>query len=301
MKTKHDLLILIAYLLMIIIWSTTPLAIKWSSQGVDFITGLSVRMLIGAILATTLALFWYKKFPLDKKARQVYWASAAAIYGAMMLVYWGAQYIPSGLVSVLYGLTPIATTGFAVYLLSDESLNLSKTLGVFTGILGLSVIFIDQLSIGEQAAFGIGAVLCSVLLHSASAVWIKRLKTPLPALIVTAGGLSFSLPLFMLTIVLFADPLPEQIPARALWSIIYLGVMGSVVGFVSYYYALEKLSPSTVALATLITPITALLLGRWLNQEAITLTIFLGSALVMTGLVIHQWYDKLINKLTQGE
>ncbi len=298
MKTKNTLLIITAYMLMIIIWSTTPLAIQWSSQGVDFITGVSARMLIGAFLATMLALLWYQNIPLHKEARQVYQASSLSIYGAMMMVYWGAQYIPSGLISVVYGLTPIFTGGFALYLLSNESFDISKFLGALMAVMGLAIIFINQLNIGEQAVFGITAVLLSVMLHSISAVWIKRLNTPLPALIVTAGGLSFSIPLFILTFILFAEPLPENLAPRTLWAIIYLGVMGSVIGFVSYYYVLAKLSPSTVALATLVTPITALLLGKWLNEENITLHIFLGSALVMTGLVIHQWYDKLIQKMT---
>ena len=297
MKTNNTILIIIAYLLMIIIWSTTPLAIKWSSQGIDFVTGVSVRMFIGASLALTLALILYRRIPMHKKARQVYLASALAIYGAMMMVYWGAQFIPSGLVSVLFGLTPIITTGFALYLLRSEYFSLNKFIGAFMGIMGLAVIFIDRIGLGGQALFGIAAVLASVTLHAGSAVWIKRLNEPLPALIVTTGGLIYSMPLFILSFALFADPFPEQLPSRTLWSIIYLGVMGSVVGFVSYYFVLSRLSPSTVALATLITPISALLLGKWFNSESITVSIFIGTALVLSGLIVHQFYEPFIKRI----
>ena len=294
---KNTLLIIIAYFLMILIWSTTPLAIKWSSQGVDFISGLSLRMFIGAALAFSLALLWYKQMPLHREARQVYLASALAIYGSFMLVYWGAQYIPSGLISVLYGLTPIFTAFFALFLLRNETFAVNKILGALLGILGLAIIFVGQLNFGEQAVFGILATLLSVILHSASAVWIKRLNTSLPALIVTAGGLVFSTPLFVVTLILFAEPLPGDLPSRTLWAILYLGIMGSVVGFVSYYFVLAKLSPSTVALATLITPVTALLLGKWFNQESISMTIFLGTSLVISGLLIHQFYDLIRQKI----
>lgn len=297
MMTKKTLLIIIAYLLMIIIWSTTPLAIKWSSQGISFITGVSLRMLIGACLATVLSFIWYHSIPMHKAARQVYLASAFAIYGAMMLVYWGAQFIPSGLISVLFGLSPILTTGFAYYLLKNENFSLNKLSGALLGILGLVIIFIDQIEPGEQAMLGIAAVLVSVLLHSGSAVWIKHLNVPLPALIVTTGGLLYSMPLFIVSFILFADPLPDQLPSRTLWSIVYLGVMGSVIGFVSYYYVLAKLSPSTVSLATLITPVSALLLGIWFNQESINVSIFLGTGCIMTGLIIHQFYDVLKQKV----
>lgn len=297
MKTKNTLLIIIAYLLMIIVWSTTPLAIKWSSQGVSFITGVSLRMLIGAGLACILTLIWYRSIPMHKSARQVYFASAVAIYGAMMMVYWGAQFIPSGLISVLFGLTPILTTGFAIFLLNNETFGLNKLIGALLGVVGLIIIFIDQIELGEQAISGIAAVLVSVLLHSGSAVWIKRLNVPLPALIVTTGGLLYSMPLFIVSFILFADPLPEQLPSRTLWSIVYLGVMGSVVGFVSYYFVLAKLSPSTVALATLITPVSALLLGTWFNHETINISIYSGTGCVLSGLIIHQFYDVLKQKI----
>lgn len=297
MKTKNTLLIITAYFLMILIWSTTPLAIKWSSQGIDFISGLSLRMLLGAVLAFSLAILWYKQVPLHRAARRVYMASALAIYGAMMLVYWGAQFIPSGLISVLYGLTPIFTGVFALFLLNNEAVGFNKIFGALLGILGLAVIFSEQLSFGEQAVLGILATLFSVILHSASAVWIKRLNTPMPALVVTAGGLIFSVPLFIVTFMVFAEPLPNDLPARTLWAILYLGVMGSVVGFVSYYFVLAKLSPSTVALATLVTPVTALLLGKWFNQESISVMVFLGTGLVITGLIIHQFYGLIVQKL----
>ncbi len=297
MNTKNTTLIIIAYLAMIIIWSTTPLAIKWSSQGIDFIAGLSVRMFIGASLAVLLTLFVHKNIPMHQKARKVYQASALAIYGAMMLVYWGAQFIPSGLTSVLFGLSPIITAAFTLFLLSSDSFSLNKIIGALMGLIGLAIIFIDRISLGEQALLGIIAVLCSVTLHSWSAVWIKRLNEPLPALIVTAGGLLYSMPLFAISYFLFGDPLPEQLPSRTLWSIIYLGVMGSVVGFVSYYYVLSRLSPSTVALATLITPISALFLGKWFNHETITDSIVLGTICVLSGLIIHQYYDFFTKKI----
>ena len=300
MKNTNTLVIIIAYLLMIIIWSTTPLAIKWSSQGIDFISGLSIRMFIGAGLAIILTLIWYRSIPLHKKARQVYLASALAIYGAMMMVYWGAQFIPSGLVSVIFGLTPIITTGFALYFLSSENFALNKFIGAFISITGLAIIFIDTIHLGDQALLGIAAVLLSVTLHAGSAVWIKRLNEPLPALIVTTGGLIYSMPLFILSFIFFAEPLPVEVPSRTFWSIIYLGVMGSVVGFVSYYFVLARLSPSTVALATLITPISALFLGRWLNHENITASIFIGTACVLTGLVLHQFYEPLLKQIKNG-
>lgn len=293
MDKKKIYTLVIAYLLVIIIWSTTPLAIKWSGESVGFIFGVSARMLIGAALSMALALIYFKKLPLHGAAIKVYLAATLAIFGAMTSTYWGAQFVSSGLISIVFGLTPILTAWLASRLLHENSFTLPKILGSLLGLSGLLVIFFEQIQLGSQALMGLSAVLLAVLLHSLSSVWIKRIDAKLPALIVTAGGLLFSLPLFLILYMLFAEPLPVVIPARPVWSIIYLGVMGSVVGFVSFYFVLSSLQASTVALITLLTPVTALWLGNMLNDEPLTGMIVLGTLLVLSGLAIHQWSSKL--------
>ena len=127
------------------------------------------------------------------------------------------------------------------------------------------------------------------MLHSISSVGVKYIDARLPALVVTTGGLLVSLPLFIVAFFLVPESLPENFPSRAIWAIVYLGVMGSVVGFVSYYFILQNLAASTVALITLLTPVTALWLGHFFNQEDLTLYIWTGTGLVLLGLCVHQW------------
>lgn len=289
MEKQKFIMIISVYCLVVMIWSTTPLAIKWSGEDVGFLFGISARMLIGAILALLLVLMVYRKLCLHRHAVYAYVASGMAIYGAMLPVYWGAQYIPSGVVSVIFGLTPIITAVLAARFLFEQSLTLLKLMGALLGVIGLVIMFIKQWSLGEKALLGAMAVLLSVILHSMSSVWIKYLKPDVPALMITCGGLLFSLPLFALTYLVLGAELPVTIPLRALWSIIYLGVMGSVVGFVGYYFILVHLPASNVALITLITPVVALWIGSVFNFEVIDLSIWSGSGLVLSGLVMHQW------------
>ena len=289
MDNSKTITIVIAYFTVVLIWSTTPLAIKWSGEGVGFMFAITARMLIGAVLALLLALIWYRRLPVHARARRVYAVAGIAIFGAMTAVYWGAQHISSGLVSVVFGMTPIVTSLLAARFLYEQSLTGFKILGALLGIAGLAVIFSEQLQIGEHAPVGILAVLLSVMLHSTSSVGIKYIDARLPALVVTTGGLLVSLPLFIIAFLLVPESMPESFPSRAIWAIVYLGVMGSVVGFVSYYFILQNLAASTVALITLITPVAALWLGHILNREALTLYVGAGTGLVLLGLCIHQW------------
>ena len=163
-----------AYIGVIIIWSTTPLAIKWSGEGPGFLLAVSMRMLIGAVLCMALLKLLRRPMPWDRQARRAYLATTPGIYGAMMCTYWGAQFIPSGLIAVLYGMSPLVTGIMASLWLQERSFTPLKLLGMLVGLLGLAVIYKNALALGPSSAYGIVAILAAVTLQVASAVLIKR-------------------------------------------------------------------------------------------------------------------------------
>jgi drug/metabolite transporter (DMT)-like permease len=278
-----------AFLGVILIWSTTPLAIQWSSEGGGFLFGVTARMVLGLIFCLLAIRISGIDMPWHARARGAYLAAGTAIYGAMMLVYWGAQYVPSGWIAVLFGLSPLLTSLFSAVWLSDHSLSRWKLAGLLLGVMGLMIIFSGGVEIGPHVGVGVAAVLLSTLLHSASAVWVKRLGTDLPALAVTGGGLSVAVPAFVLSWFVFDGVWPQALPERARFAISYLALFGSVLGFFWYYYLLNRVAPVKVNLVTLVTPVTALLLGHWLNGEVLLPTVWLGTGLILAGLTMHQW------------
>lgn len=276
----------------VLIWSTTPLAIKWSSEGTGFLFGVSSRMTLGALLCILLVVSLRQHFPLHKRARQTYLAAGLGLYAAMLSVYWGAQYIPSGLVSVIFGLTPLVTGMFARQWLNNERFGIEQFLGSIAGIFGLAVIFDGSLRHDAIAIQGIFAVLLSVVLHSLSAILVKRSGNDIPALALTTGGLLCAAPLYILTwVIMDHATLPAVIPAKAALSIVYLSVFGSVIGFVLYFYILKRVHAGRVALVTLITPVIALFIGRTINAEPLTGQTVIGAAMILSGLGIYQWRE----------
>ena len=279
-----------AYLTVILIWSTTPLAIKWSAEGVGFSFAVAARMAIGLALAVALLAVWRVGLPLHRRARLSYLAGGLGLFGAMTLTYWGARYIHSGLVSVLFGLSPLMTGLLALRWLEEESLTRMKLAGMLLGLGGLAVIFGDSHEMGgAHAVAGVAALLLAVAIYSATLVWIKRIADDSPPLATTTGTLAVSLPLFGLVWWLLDGHLPVDMPARAGAAIVYLGVFGSVLGFALYYYVIKHLETGKVALITLITPVLALLLGSLLNGEVVSTRVWIGAAAIALGLSLHQW------------
>lgn len=287
-----------AYVGIILVWATTPLAIKWSGEGPGFLFGVSGRMLIGAVVATVLLLVLRLPLPWHKKARQAYVTVALMLYGTMMCTYWGIQYLPSGVISVLFGTTPLITAVVAAWILNEDSLTSAQWAGIAFALSGLGIMFISDLSGTPLSTLGIVAVLTAVVIQSTSSVLIKRINAELPSLSLVSGGLILTAIMYAVTwLVMNGANIPE-VPARAAWATVYLGVFGSVIGFVLFFYALRRVSANTMALITLITPVAALMLGNRLNGETILPETWMGAGLIMAGLVLHQFYKPAVaNKI----
>jgi len=283
----------IAYLGVILIWTTTPLAIKWSGEGAGFLFGVTSRMVIGLVLAFLLLSIIGKRMQWHNKAKQTYLAGGIGIYGAMLFVYWGAQFIPSGWIAVVFGLSPVMTGVLAAIFLNEKLITPSRLLGMILGLVGLFLVFAEGFDLSSQATFGMIAVLMAALIQSISAVWIKKIAAALPGMTMTTGSLLVAVILFLITWFLSGASLPESINDRAAASIIYLGVIASVLGFALYFYILSNVQATKVSLITLITPVTALMLGSILNNEVISIQVWFGVLVISSGLILFQWGHKL--------
>ncbi len=286
-----------AFVGIVFIWSTTPLAIKWSGEDVGFLFGVAARMVIALVVSLAVIALIRKALPLDKKSWHVYAAIGVPMYLAMFLVYWGAQFVPSGLVSVVFGLTPIFTGIAAMFFLGEKSFTPFKLFGMLLGILGLVCIFQESFDIEATAAVGLLSLLGATVMHSLGTVWFKRVANDMPAFTANTGGLVVAVVLFSITWAIAGMNLPHAAPHYVVNSIVYLGVFGSVVGAVLFYYALKKVKASTVGLLPLVTPVSALFIGQMFNAEVISIQTMIGTAIILTGLMIYQFADEVLQKL----
>ena len=279
-----------AYLGVILIWSTTPLAIQWSAQGAGFSFAVMARMLLGLAICLLLLFATRTALPFTPAAKRLYAINGLSIFVAMLLTYWGALHIPSGLISVIFGLSPLVTGVFAALWLSERTLTPLRLAGLGLALTGLWVIFGQPWPGDSQATLGTAAVVIGMTVQALGLVWIKRLNVRASALAITTGSLGVATPLFVLAcLIADAAQLPPGTTLRAGAAIVYLGVLGSVVGFTLYYYVIKHLDAGRVALIMLVTPVSALLLGQTLNAERIPASGWAGIALIGAGLLLYEW------------
>jgi drug/metabolite transporter (DMT)-like permease len=285
----------VAYATIIIVWSTTPLGITWSNETLSPVAAVTMRMVIAAVIGYVLLKAFRIPLSWSSKALRTYAYSLMGIFVAMLCTYSAAQYIPSGLISVLYALAPLLSNLFAYQLLGHGDFSVTRWVSFIISFIGLAVICLDDWVLNQDGWIGVVLLLIAVSLYSLSGVLVQREAYHAHPLSITVGTLILSAPLFIMSWWLMDGELPVlDWGSESPWAVLYLAVFGSLLGFASYFYIVRQLGATAVAMVTLVTPVIALILGSVLNDEKITFQIILGTACVLFGLVLYYRNDRIL-------
>lgn len=290
----------LAYFSVVLIWATTPLAIQWSGQ-TDWFTGIATRILISALLIIPVILWFSRqRFSFATQDLKIYFSATLGILGGMTPMYYAAQTMPSGWMSLIFGLTPILTGFFASLILKNFKMTLSKYIGSLVSLLGLMVIFTPQLALDSldrypQLGLGIALAAFAAMNHSLSTVLVKKTNHGIPNTHLVAAAVWISSLVYLVIQPNYMLALP-QLPNQSLWAIFYLGIFGSLIGYILYYYVLKRMDAIRLGLITLIAPVMAILIGHYVNHEPLNWTIASGAGLVILGLVLFEFGHRLTSE-----
>ncbi len=287
----------VSYFFVVLIWSTTPLGIVWSSDSISPTMAVFLRMFIALVLGG--GIIWLAKIsvPWHKRARILYSYSALGIYGGMLLSYQAAQSVSSGVISLVFGLAPIFSGLLAQRILNEPKFSRAKLIALMLSVFGLYLVCAEKINQSQFDPIGFVYLFGAVISFSLSSVLVKRVHLPIHPMATTFGALCISTPLFFITWLLVDGEFAPQVwKVKAIAAVIYLGVFGSLLGFLAYFHVLQKLQASTVALITLITPGFAIALGATLNGEPISTNLILGACIILSSLALFQFGDTLSTK-----
>lgn len=280
----------LSYIAVVLIWSTTPLAIKLSNDSVAPIIAVSSRMLIAASCASVVMLLWRRREFFRRANVAAYFAGSLALFPTMPMVYYAAETIPSGLISILFGMAPFITAIFAWCLLGENLFTRRTLAAQALALVGFALVSSGQVALDSAALEGLALMLAAVACYAFSNVWVKRIS--LQAQVAppdqSLGGMLFSLPGLLLCWWFIGGEMPGHVTSTSLGAIAYLALVGSVLGYLAFYTVVNGLGVGTVALIPVITPVFALFLGSWLAGEALTRETLAGAGLIMTALLVYQ-------------
>lgn len=206
------------------------------------------------------------------------------------LVFWGEQYISSGLSAVLFATNTFFVVIFA-HIMLNERLTRVKAVGVVAAFIGLVVIFwrdigITQGFIAYSSLYGGLAVLGSAASGGLANVVGKGHAHEIdPSANVLIQSITGTLALSSMGLVTERNSAFNLTPV-AIVAILYLGVVGSALAFVGMYWLLKRTTATNVSLITFIAPIIALMLGWLVLRELPDPNVGLGAALILAGVYL---------------
>lgn len=288
---------LIVWLVLCLIWGSTWIFIKLGLRDLPPFTFAGLRFLLSAAILWAIVIV--RRRPLPKSRRdwlRLAWMGGIAFALNYGLIFWGEQHINSGLAAVLQATIPAFGLIFAHYHLPNERLTGRKLGGVGIGVAGVSLIFYDQMKVeGGAALQGCVALLLSSVCVAYSNVYIKARLQHIDSSVIAAGQMAWGVfPLLALGGVLEGDPLAHQWSAQSALALAYLALIGSVLGFMLYFWLVTKIEVTKTMLISLVIPVTALLIGGITLDEKLSWRVAAGSGAILAGiwLIVFQRREK---------
>ena len=277
----------IVWLILCGIWGSTWLFIKLGLADLPPITFAGIRFVIACTILFTLIRI--RRIPLPRaRADWILLASSGILsfglnYG---LVFWGEQYITSGLAALLQATLPAFGLVFAHLHLPSERLTWTKIGGVVLGVFGVGVVFSNQLVVsGRQALAGCVALVLSAMFAAYSNVLVKAFGKHLNPAVLSAGQMLFGLVLLLsVGLPLEGNPFRFHWTPMAVIAMLYLAVVGSVIAFLLYYWLVLNMDVTKSMLIALVTPVVAVLLGMLVLDEEFGWRTLAGGAMIILGI-----------------
>ena len=274
------------YALLCVIWGSTWLVIKVGYGGLGPFNVAALRFLVaGAVFAALMPLFG-ARWPRGAAEWTLVAFVGVVLFGIDFgLIYWGEQFLDSGLTAILFATLPLITIAGAHAYLPGDRITPRKLGGTVLAFLGVVALFGENVRVDPSKAWPMAAVVVSAACAAAAGIATKRHGAALhPATLNAPGMLIGAASLFAASLVA-GDGFRLPAGAATWGAVVYLALVGSVVSFLVYFTLLKTWSVTSLSFISVFTPAIALLLGFVFLDERPTLLAGLGALLILTGVV----------------
>jgi drug/metabolite transporter (DMT)-like permease len=272
--------------LLCLIWGSTWWAIRlclhdqpplWSAALRFLVAGLALAALVPALRRVDRA---------PAPPRWLWLAAGATNFaGSYGVLYIAEQHVPSGLAAVLWSVFPLLMALSSVLVLG-ETLRSVQWLGFAVSFVGIVVVFAGT---GDDGAAPLGACLLLLLSPLVSAIGttlIKKFGHGSSSLQLNRNGMLTGAVLLLLAAALREPWSAMRWSMSGTLALVYLALIGTALTFGVYFWLLQRVPASRLALISYVTPVLAVVLGVVVGDGDSTVSLWLGTALVTAGVAL---------------
>lgn len=285
-------MVVLGYILMCLVFGTTFLAIKMGiDAGLPPFLSAGIRFLAaGAILLAWLV--WKRKATFSLLLhREMLFTGIGLTFGTFSTLYWAEQHIPSGIAAVLSATGPLMIMLLQTFILRQKASRISLA-GCLIGFAGVVLLLLPSLTVKVSLYFALGClvVLLGEIFYSSGAIYskqvIRQFSDTSPIALNAAQMIHGGILLMLLSF--FTEPIQLETFAhtQAVASLLYLTIVGSMVGHSLFYWLVSKTNPVFPSTWLYISPFIALCLGVVWYNEVLSWYSLLGGMTIIAGIVL---------------
>ncbi|MGI8469028.1 MAG: DMT family transporter [Pyrinomonadaceae bacterium] len=277
---------ILVWSLLCLIWGTTWFFIKIGLDDLPPISFAAIRFTLALIIL--FAFIKLKKIPLPKKRSE--W-KILLITGVLQfsfnysMVFWSEKYISSGLAAVLQATIPAFGLLMAWIHLPDERITRRKILAIVMGIVGVGIIFVEQLQVKDFWAFiGCVAIVVGAFAAAEASILTKAQNGAMsPVILLFCQMLCGILPIILVAYFKEGNPLNFHWTKMAIFAVAHLAIVGTIIAFWLYYWLLNRVESSKAMTISLVTPLVAVIVGGLFLDEKLPVETLFGGILILAG------------------
>jgi drug/metabolite transporter (DMT)-like permease len=277
---------LLSFFAIYVLWGTTFLAIRIAVEELPPLFAAGARFFIAGVV-----LYGFMRAKGEARPTLIQWRSLT-IMALLMFVaeygplFWAEKYVPSGVVSVLAATLPIITLILEMLILRQQRMRPMLALAVAIGFSGVAILLLPG---GPQhiALIPCLAILAGATTWSLGSVLTRSMELPKSRPTTAGATMMLGGAILLALSAAFGEMHPfPHISTRAVLSLLYRIVFGSLLAFTAFVWLLGHMPATRVSSHAYVNPIVAVALGYFAAGEIITWRIIAGSLLVLVSVFL---------------
>jgi len=266
------------------IWGSSYLFIKLAVGTFGTFTLVSFRLLIGATLLWVVIRLAHQRLPRERRMYGHLMVMAVVnIMIPFILITWAEQSVDSSLAAILTSPVPLFAILLSALFLPDEPMRVNGVAGLIVGFIGVIIITSPGLTGSGGSVTGELALLGAAFSYGVGAVYARRNVRGLPPMVPAVFQVSFAAIMATTLAVLFEHPWTVTPDWEAIFSILWLGLLGSGVAYLLVFRLFQRWGATRTTLIAYVIPVVGITLGFLVLAEPIDARIIFGTALVVAG------------------
>jgi drug/metabolite transporter (DMT)-like permease len=273
-----------------LLWGSSYLFIKVAVAGVDPVTLVEGRLLIGAGVLLAIMRLQGRRLPRDSRTwLHILVMAFVGVIVPQVSIAWSEQHISSSLASILNATTPFFTLLFAAGIFHAEHFSRENVAGLVVGFGGMAVLTGSGLAdLKSASTHGELAMLLSSAGYGFGYAYARRYLRG-QAVVLAASEMLAAAALTVPILIAFGQPGATALTPIRLGAWLTLGVLSSGLAYILLFGLIEAIGATRSSFTTYLIPIVGVFWGWLLLGEGVGLRTLAGVLLILSGVSLATW------------